>query len=237
MKDNSNDWSKNVESWIKLVDEGLDPFRKYVLDPFLNQLIAANFKGLCLDIGCGEGTTSRLLQRNGCDVVAVDYELGFLRAAVSRSKDITYIQADAMHLPFRESIFDRVICKLASMSLADYDSFVKEIRRVLRPNARFLEVVTHPCFVTFRGDNNSPADYLSTAAKKTRWYCEGELLLNPVTNFHRPLQDYVSSFQRHGLRIVGLYEPSVPDEFLRMSQWKDAGFAGPPFLIFALTRA
>jgi SAM-dependent methyltransferase len=234
MKEGGNNWNQNVEAWVKLVDEGLDPFRTYVLDPFLNQLIAATFRGLCLDIGCGEGTTSRLLQRNGCDVVAVDYELGFLRAAARRSKGIMYTQADAMHLPFRESSFDGVICKLVSMSLADYDGFVKEVRRVLRPNARFLEIVTHPCFVTFHGDNNFPNDYLHIAAKKTQWYCEGELLLKPVTNFHRPLQDYVASFQRHGLRIVGLYEPAVPDEFLRMSQWKDAGFPGPPFLILEL---
>jgi SAM-dependent methyltransferase len=236
MKDNSSNWNQNVESWVKLIDEQLDPFRKHVLDPFLNRLIEGSFKGLCLDIGCGEGTTSRRLERNGCEVVAVDYEFGFLSIATARSKNIAWVQADATQLPFRESIFDGVICKLVSMSLADYDRFIQEVHRVMRPNGKLLEIVTHPCFVTFRGDKDSPNDYLQASARKTQLYCGGELHLDPVTNFHRPLQDYVSCFQKHDLGIVGLHEPAVPSELLCTSPWRDAGFSGPPFLIFEVVR-
>ncbi len=237
MKHNRNDWSQNVQSWVRLIDENLDPFRKYVLDPFLERVVGGRLRGLCLDVGCGEGTTSRLLQRKGCDMIAVDYELGFLKVATKRSKRISYVQADATFLPFRECIFDGVICKLLSPSLADYDLLIGELRRVMRAKATFFEIVPHPCFATFRGSNDDPNGYLRLHATKIRWHCEGETNLKPVTNFHRPLQHYVACFQKHNLKMVGLWEPQIPSKFLRRPEWADAGFTGPPFLILETVAA
>ena len=66
------EWEANALAWVKAIDENLDPFRKYVLDPALEGLLPKWLRGKCLDVGCGEGIVSRYLAKHDCEVRFVD---------------------------------------------------------------------------------------------------------------------------------------------------------------------
>lgn len=100
---------------------------------------------LVLDMGAGAGRHSFECFRRGADVVALDYdfaELGEVRKlfwamgeAGEASRDAlgAALNGDALHLPFPDDTFDRVICSEVFEHIPDDRGAMAEIRRVLKP--------------------------------------------------------------------------------------------------------
>ncbi|HXU22849.1 MAG TPA: methyltransferase domain-containing protein, partial [Tepidiformaceae bacterium] len=77
---NGPGWEASAAAWTRFVDEG-DLNRTYLLDPVMLEL-SGNVSGqLVLDVGCGEGRFSRLLQARGAHVVAIDPTPSLIREA------------------------------------------------------------------------------------------------------------------------------------------------------------
>ena len=53
----------------------------------------------------------------------------------SRGKRLRWIEGDALRLPFPDGSFDLVTSAFGFRNLADYDAGLREIRRVLKPEA------------------------------------------------------------------------------------------------------
>ena len=60
---------------------------------------------------------------------------------------LDFVQGDAKNLPFPDESFDAVINVEASHIYPDFDRFVSEVKRVLRPGGHFL-------YVDFRNRDN-----------------------------------------------------------------------------------
>lgn len=97
-----------------------------------------------LDIGCGPGGPARYFaQRFGCRVTAVDLTAPFVDAAnkltelLGMADRVTAVQADALHLPFDDAIFDGAYSQHVTMNIADRAQFFAEAYRVLRAGAYF----------------------------------------------------------------------------------------------------
>ncbi|MGR5237747.1 malonyl-ACP O-methyltransferase BioC [Vibrio alfacsensis] len=86
-----------------------------------------------LDLGCGTGYFSELLQQRGADVVCADISPAMLDKARERCGDkrMSYVLADAENLPFDDLSFDYVFSSLALQWCADLSFPLSEIRRVL----------------------------------------------------------------------------------------------------------
>ena len=91
-----------------------------------------------LDLCCGTGDMAFALRRqgNGAKITGADFShtmLVLARRKNSGSRNIEWIEADALNLPFVDQNFDLVTSAFGFRNLADYDSGLREILRVLRP--------------------------------------------------------------------------------------------------------
>lgn len=100
-----------------------------------------------LDICCGTGKlTLGLRERMGelGQVCGLDFNDAMLEIAKRSSQgqmidgEITWMQADAMNLPFAEQCFDGVTIGFGLRNLPDYDAALAEIHRVLKPGGRLV---------------------------------------------------------------------------------------------------
>ncbi len=101
---------------------------------------------LALDVGTGQGTDAILFSKRCEYVVAIDISLNALITAnnLSRSEkvndNISFVQADAEHLPFQENAFDLVYCKDVLHHVSDSVQSVKEMKRVAAEKACLVAV-------------------------------------------------------------------------------------------------
>lgn len=99
-------------------------------------------RGRTLDLGTGTG---RNLPLYGPDVrvVGVDPARAPLERARRRAPRVPLVRAGAEALPFRDGVFDTVVCGLVLCSVPNPHRGLAEVRRVLRPGGtlRALEHV------------------------------------------------------------------------------------------------
>jgi SAM-dependent methyltransferase len=86
-----------------------------------------------LDVGCGTGWfTRRLAGLQGLQATGIDVNAEWLAFARSRDARSTYLQADALTLPFADDSFDHALSVAALCFTADWHKAVREIVRVTR---------------------------------------------------------------------------------------------------------
>jgi SAM-dependent methyltransferase len=97
-----------------------------------------------LDLGCGIGGPARYLASMfGCKVTGVDLSPSFVEAATyltmrcGLADSVTFVEGDALHLPFDDAKFDVVFLQHVAMNIADRPALYTETRRVLKPGGRF----------------------------------------------------------------------------------------------------
>jgi len=93
-----------------------------------------------LDLCCGTGDMTFALRRQAGKaeptILGVDFSHAMLRRAYAKSagKSLRWIEADALNLPFPDGQFDLITAAFGFRNLANYDSGLREIARLLRPN-------------------------------------------------------------------------------------------------------
>ncbi|MEF8852888.1 MAG: class I SAM-dependent methyltransferase [Haloarculaceae archaeon] len=81
-----------------------------------------------LDVGCGTGELTRVLQEDSeAEVVGADVDPALLSAARAVAP---VVRADATRLPFRAGVFDLVVCQALLINLPDPVAAVREFGRV-----------------------------------------------------------------------------------------------------------
>jgi SAM-dependent methyltransferase len=97
-----------------------------------------------LDVGAGVGGPARYLAATcGCSVMGVDLSEPFVEAArylterTGLSGQVSFQAASALALPFEDAAFDAVFLQHVAMNIADRARLYSEIRRVLKPAAKF----------------------------------------------------------------------------------------------------
>jgi demethylmenaquinone methyltransferase / 2-methoxy-6-polyprenyl-1,4-benzoquinol methylase len=93
-----------------------------------------------LDLCCGTGDLALAFRRevqSGAEIVGADFVTEMLVRARSKASaagvTITFVEADALALPFASSTFDLVSCAFGFRNLANYERGLAEIFRVLKP--------------------------------------------------------------------------------------------------------
>ncbi len=108
------------------------------LAPILNRPDA-----LVLDLCCGTGDLALSLARAGkARIIGADFahpmlvrarEKSAQQSATNGKATIPFLEADALGLPFADNSFDLVTTAFGFRNLANYESGLREIHRVLRP--------------------------------------------------------------------------------------------------------
>ena len=120
-------WDAKAAFWDERMGEG-NQFQLELIGPAVERLLAVRPEEQILDVGCGNGVTSRRLAHLGARVVAVDYSARFLELARSRSRDLSdrieYRLVDATDeeqlLALGEDRFDALVCNMVLMDHAGH---------------------------------------------------------------------------------------------------------------------
>ncbi|MET4780986.1 demethylmenaquinone methyltransferase [Glaciihabitans sp. UYNi722] len=91
-----------------------------------------------LDIAAGTGTSSAALAKTGADVVAADFSAGMIEVGRKKHPNITFVEADAMALPFKANEFDAVTISFGLRNIEDPKKALAEMYRVLKPGGRLV---------------------------------------------------------------------------------------------------
>jgi demethylphylloquinol methyltransferase len=96
---------------------------------------------VCLDICCGSGDVAQLLARRvGRQGKVYGLDFACQQLAIAQSKyphlPITWLEGDALHLPFDDDHFDAITMSYGLRNVVDISASLKEILRVLKPGAK-----------------------------------------------------------------------------------------------------
>jgi ubiquinone/menaquinone biosynthesis C-methylase UbiE len=112
-----------------------------VLEPHTREVLARlpRMSGArCLDLGCGQGNTTRLLSEElgASECIGIEYDPALVEFASSQPdnpKGVSFQRGDVSRLAFPDASFDVVFCRYLLIHLADPMAGVREMMRVVRP--------------------------------------------------------------------------------------------------------
>jgi len=103
--------------------------------------------GSALDVACGSGKLTgelaRLASPSG-KVVGLDFSVEMLEVARREHPGVTFVEGDALNLPFDDASFDASTIAFGLRNLADPIRGLREMLRVVRRRAVVLEFVRPP---------------------------------------------------------------------------------------------
>ncbi|NLK25519.1 MAG: ubiquinone/menaquinone biosynthesis methyltransferase [Euryarchaeota archaeon] len=112
---------------------------------------------LVLDVATGTGDMAiQAASRAKCSIVGIDLSQNMMLAAERKWSEqnvqgwYPLVKGDALRMPFLAGTFDKAMVAFGIRNMADIDSFVAEIYRVLRPGGRFavIELSIPVCRIT-----------------------------------------------------------------------------------------
>jgi len=217
-----------------------DLWHRALIDPGLLAVVG-EVRGLrVLEIACGNGYLSRRFARAGARrVVGIDRSGPTIDRANRRERrDPTgarFARADASDLRrFPRGAFDLVVANMGLMDIEDAAGAVREARRLLPREGRFVFSICHPCFDT---DDRSMwvveramrpnGSFGDTVWRKVSGYRdEGKRLVpwfvSPTRTawtaaYHRTLSTYSRLLRDAGFTIRRMEEPTPEPEMLEQS--------------------
>jgi 2-polyprenyl-3-methyl-5-hydroxy-6-metoxy-1,4-benzoquinol methylase len=211
-------WSKAAEAWQTFVSREDFLRNDFTMPEFLD--LVGDVRGLeLLDVGCGTGTSCRILAERGARVTGVDIAeqmLEIARSHWSPGEQIDYRNVSLADLSgLGLGRFDRVVSMMAIMDIPGFEQGAKEIHDVLKAGGEFVFCVRHPCFRTAfskrvrteSGTKLLVGDYF----REEPWFEKvgvGDNVVR-VPRFPYKASDYINFLTKAGFSIVELKEPQV----------------------------
>jgi SAM-dependent methyltransferase len=201
-----------LAAWYEEFRPALSPDESDALERLLG-----SGPGRCLDLGCGTGVALEPLRRLGWSVVGTDVSEDLL--AVARRRGMETATASAEELPFDDASFDAAVSIWTHTDVDDFVPVLHELLRVLRPEAPFVYIGAHPCFVgphsRFLEAKGTPT--LHDGYRRTERYDDGPAI-GPdgvrarVGAIHLPLGLFLQAFLDSGFSIER-FEELGADEY------------------------
>jgi 2-polyprenyl-3-methyl-5-hydroxy-6-metoxy-1,4-benzoquinol methylase len=253
-------WEQKAAFWDEMMGEG-NAFQRALVGPATERLLEVRSTETVLDVACGNGVFSRRLAELGAAVVAIDFSEKFVELARARTDEagyaVEYLVADATDeermLTLGEERFDAAVCNMALMDMPTIDPSMRALRRLLKPEGRFIFSVLHPAFnsIAIRlvlEEEDRDGALVETYSVKVTGYLHvppgkgvgmpGEPVSHPY--FHRPLSELFGACFKAGFAVDGVEEPSYagPEDSSRSAarplSWEN--FAGIPPVLVARAR-
>jgi demethylmenaquinone methyltransferase / 2-methoxy-6-polyprenyl-1,4-benzoquinol methylase len=97
-----------------------------------------------LDACCGTGDLAIGAAQRGAQAIGLDFSPKMLERARRKAPAVDWVQGDALALPFDDASFDAATVGFGVRNVADLETGLRELRRVLRPGGRLgiLEITT-----------------------------------------------------------------------------------------------
>jgi SAM-dependent methyltransferase len=102
------------------------------------RLSALPLRSRVVDLGCGSGTFTCLLQQAGYDPVGLDISGKLIEVGRRKHPGLALLQGDIERLPFADGSFDGVLLSGVVHHFPDPSRCAVEVARILRPQGRFF---------------------------------------------------------------------------------------------------
>ena len=160
-----------------------------------------------LELGCGGGQCAIAFALQGAIVTAVDIAAAQLAFAVDAARlhrvDITFLQRDMADLaPIASGSQDLVFSAFAFGYVDDLATCFREVRRVLKPDGRFVWSQGHPCYILSGATLRPERSYFETGKVVV-----GDATVVPFAVNYRTVSDYVNLLLGAGFRLERMLEP------------------------------
>lgn len=230
-------WDENAEVWTKLSRMGVNIYHDAFIAPaFISML--PDITGLTgLDIGCGEGTDTRMLAKLGGVMTGLDVSKRFIEYAREEERrgllGVRYKTASAWRIPFAEDSFDFATATMSLMDVPEPERAIREAFRVIKPGGFLQFSITHPCFdVPHRKWIDDPSgkhvamavsDYFGEMdGHVEEWIfhftppeLKDKLRKFRIPRFSRTLSWWLNALIESGFVIEYVLEPTATDEAVR----------------------
>lgn len=145
-----------------------------------------------LDIACGTGDWLAELQRHGARISGIDISARAVARAQQRLPDADVREGVAEELPFDSHLFDLVTCMGSLEHFLDQPRALQEMRRVAKPDAKFLILVPNAGFPT----------------RRLGWYGgTGQVAIRETV---RPIKEWTEMFDAAGLDVQAKWRDLHP---------------------------
>ena len=245
-------WNAGADAYDVFVESGADYYRHQVHGPALLAACDPIARLRALDLGCGQGFFSRLLQREGARVIGVDIAadlIALARAHEERTRcGIEYRELSAARVSsiWPAGSFDLVASCMAVQDMADPAAALQSAHAVLTPGGRLVFSVPHPATdPPFRAWERDPSGrklwmkldrYFETGPAVCDWNMP-RLTAHWKTPFRRfTLAEWTRLVREAGFIIDRLEEPRPSREQVEANPRLDDCRRMPFFLIFVLEK-
>jgi len=104
------------------------------IETSLKSLIESNGYETILEVGCGTGRWISSLEEVSKKVFGLDYSFDMMKIPKSDKSNLNLVNADAVHIPFKDNFFDLIFCVNAIHHFPDKEKFIAECKRTLTSN-------------------------------------------------------------------------------------------------------
>jgi 2-polyprenyl-3-methyl-5-hydroxy-6-metoxy-1,4-benzoquinol methylase len=217
-------WARVVRPWSAFVRGGRDIHRERLHGPAFLEA-CGDVRGLrVLDLGCGEGWSTRQLADRGATVTAIDVcapmidEARAHPAQLDRAIEYRCMDAIDLHRCQWSEPFDLVTACMSLQSMPDPAEALRAARQVLAPDGRLVCSVPHPITHMLGGRRAirevdgvlylRAGDYFRSAAYRVSWQFEGEDRWSTI-RWSRPYGQYLNMLRAAGLLADVVTEPQL----------------------------
>lgn len=219
-------WNANAAFFDSRMQEGND-FHKILLEPNQLEMLQIKQGDAVLDIACGNGQFARKMASLGAKVTAIDFSQEFLNIARAKSPpDIKFELLDVTSKKdlekLKEEKYDSIVCTMALMDMAEIETLISFLPKILKPGGKFVFSIMHPCFNS--ADTTLIEEHSDAAVKPHRSYflkIKNSYLVSKKFKgwamrgqpkaqyyFHRPISELLNLCFKNGFVLNAIREPS-----------------------------
>lgn len=252
-------WEANAGWWDERIGAEGNDFHRLLVAPAQLELLQLAPGEHVLDVACGNGQFAREMARAGASVLAFDFSAAFVERARQRTEEarvasIEYHVLDATDegalLKLGAARFDAAVCTMALMDIATIDPLLRALMKLLKPAARFVFSVQHPCFNStgchpMAEEEDRQGDLVTTLSIRVLSYLDvppqrGTGIVGqpePHLYFHRTISELFNACFRAGFVLDGIAEPAFPASATSDSALRWHNFSQIPPVLVARLRA
>lgn len=124
--------------YLKIYLNQLPPFQAIFRAIEAEAITRNNLTEPVLDIGCGDGTFTEAIIKQGKNITGVDLNQNCLEQAAKKGVYQKLEQASVYNLPFANNSFNTVICNSVLEHIKQIDTAIEQIYRVLKKEGTLL---------------------------------------------------------------------------------------------------